>query len=295
MGKFRTVTNPIATLIESDGTVKRLSASGLTWDRATNGSGFETFDTIATGPSSRARLGFFNAGELLLEANTMVVLKGSLAQVRLAFVQGGGRLRVERGKREQVQVALQESARASIQVTEVEKIDRVPLTEKKFAASEQFGEQLASLAMIEETSIRRPGAILKTDGEVIERVEMPQTPQLETPTDQARVELRAGASIPLSWTVEDPSLAPQGYEVVVESAPTDGNTPLGKRKVYKVSGFRWMLDRSQLTPGEYRWSVRSFTKNGRPSPLAPFRTLTVSVPDAQSTIQRPKTLPVKVD
>lgn len=295
-GYFNQASDPVAFLGNSSGIVKRLGNNQLTWDHAQKGTGFGAGDTIATGEGASARVMFKAGGELELEPGAMVVIGGSLEELKLNFVSGGGRIRVDKKIAQKLTITDSASApvgsgdrrpaSSRVQVAVVENLE----TEKAPKALPKPEPPVVMVPAVKESEVdlsKALGANSKA-GELLTIAKLPPMPEVVGPGEDAVVDLAKTTSPRLEWKLpeldEDEEVPVAGFEIILRS-PTGEK----KQKVYRTKDQSLALTR--LSRGKYLWTVRALTKDGKRGPASSSRWLEVRVP---ANISKPRLLPVQV-
>lgn len=321
-GYFNVASDPIAILQESGGTVRRLGNHQLTWDRAATGTLFGSGDTLSTGEGATARIQFYAGGELILEPGAMVVLGGSVEELKLNFVSGAGKVRVAREAQKKIQVSrgtektpvnasasgkrLSGAANSGVVVETVDDLKvapvpsaaevragrvlapSTPIAEKTAATTPSALEAPSLTKAIQEKTIRNIESALKIDStKLMTALEIPKPPVLAFPDENAVMDLWAKEQPrEFRWQPSEKSKeAAKEYEVFLK--PLEGEN----RKLRIVKSKEPVLRLKDVPSGRYQWSVRVVTNSGRRSPAATPRTVEIR---GQAALEAPTLFPVRV-
>lgn len=304
LGWFKIVSQPIADLSDAQGTVRRLGANELTWDRAWKGTSFGANDTIATGSDSVALLNFKGGGNLKLGPDTMVVLKNEAKELKLSFVTGGENAELHIAKnavskiivepaQNQPRIAVHEDGISTNRVPAATKPATIPALqiEKRFVSSVEVSEKL----------IRNREIHLQTQNQILQVVSLPASPLLETPQESDTLTLKFSEPLKMIWKTEALGankegvvlVAPKQYELVLRRKQNDRDHFEEK----KLLTTQQSITLKNIPAGNYEWTVRALSASGKPAEVPNPRKFTlVRIPDppTRANIQSPKVLPVKI-
>lgn len=302
-GYFSAAPNPVASLVFADGTVRRLAAGQMTWDRAGRGTLFAKNDTISTGEGASAKLLFDAGGEVDLGPGAMVVIGGDLEDLRLNFLSGTAKVRIAKSAQKKIQLSSSSAqsapGRVVVETVEDQSIAKMGTNLEREAVQSTLeiaaraNEQPLTAAFAEK-KIKDPSKVMASDGEILSVSRMPSAPELLYPANEALVDLGLMAGPVLQWNPRDStSVPPSHYELILK-----GLDEGAKPKVFRseaptisVNQMRKMLAQGKLGLGKYRWSVRSVSKEGLRSPAAKTRWVEFK---QTARISSPTVLPVKV-
>ena len=199
-GYFNRVQKPVAELRFSDGTVSRLGNHQLTWDRAEKGALFATGDTISTGENARAKLVFYGGGELELNSGSMVVLAGSLEELKLNFVTGGGKVRIAKDSARKITVAKVKKAPAAKKLVAKTTVNSAPKSGAPVVTSEPEIEAQNSTEATEELTQETPMQPSEVEVSVVD------TKKVAKPVTIAKIDPKAPAAAAQASPLLEPEL-----------------------------------------------------------------------------------------
>ncbi|MCM2278602.1 MAG: hypothetical protein NDJ89_11065 [Oligoflexia bacterium] len=256
----------LAHLVRSEGHVRRLPHSRFAWDWIASGAPLRRGDAIATSANSNALIHFGEGSELALGESSLIILREKRDEVELSFLRGEGRLRLAKsdlpGGRER-RIAVQQSPSAKVvQSEEPPELDP--------SAPSPLGVRLEERELpTNATPLRGSGMIVATSG-------LPPPPEPRSPADGAVADLNRLRNITFAW--RGPESPGSSYELVLRPVgKTDGQR-------YEFRSSKPRITVRAIPAGEYLWSIRTLSSQGRRSPGSIPRLISVR---ARDTLERP--------
>ncbi|MCM2278597.1 MAG: hypothetical protein NDJ89_11035 [Oligoflexia bacterium] len=230
-GVFKAVSDPVAVLSDTQGTLRRLAREHLLWDRATAGMVLGRGDTIASGPDSRGTLQLRKGGTIELEPGSLITLKEEPEALRLDFVAGQDRPRL-------LKAPLRAAAPAR----------------PKAPAESVLGKEFVARPEDVRNSV---SPLLVADG-LVTVANLPPIPQIPQPLDDTWiVDFDKVRDAQLEWQ----GIPKFSYELMLRGSSESSAVKTVRTKLPHVS-------LSGIAEGRYLWTVRSVTPKGERSPAS---------------------------
>jgi predicted phage tail protein len=260
-GYFSIVQDPIASLKQTTGTVKRLPKDELGWDQAAKGTKFAEGDAISVGENGTATLEFKNGSTVELSEGSLMVLSSNAEKVELSFAAGRAKLRLIKAEQEKLFKISQASTitpppqQKTAETTAVENLK--PVVVEMVTAQKIVKEFKAPVAKPKKSSFGG-------QGEIISRTLAPRAPTPRLPETGTTIYTTEKTIVEFAWDKVNTGTPAAQYEFILTSS--DGNTIVRESETAN-------LKVGSIPDGQYTWTVRAIDAQGNKSTVSTSQTL----------------------